>query len=100
MGHCNALGVVVCPPFHLQAILLGPYMEMEDLQELRGMFLEISRSIKVSDRDMAFAESICPDFSDWWKPGRPCDYKSLSDLVTGKLEEVRNRVLCLFAASC
>lgn len=80
--------MVVSAPFFLQALLVGPYLEIESLDEWRGTFAEVSHAIYVSDRDKAFAEDICPDSSKWWDVGRPCDFKSLSNLVFDKLEQV------------
>jgi hypothetical protein len=88
LGHCIALGVVVHTPYFLQKILLGPYHEGDELEELRDTLSGILHAITVSDRDKAFAEDICPNSTGWWDAGRACDFKSLSVLVTGKLEQV------------
>jgi hypothetical protein len=79
-------------PYFLQKMLLGPYLEETALEELRGTFSNILHSIgTVSDRDQAFAEDVCPGMSGWWDDGRACDYRTLSNLATAKLEQV-----CIF----
>ena len=62
---------------------------MEEMAVERvGVLAEIGELLYVSDRDKRFAENVCPDSDSWWNEGRPCDFKSLKEIVDRKLEQV------------
>jgi hypothetical protein len=99
IGNCVSVGVVVHPPFFLQALLLGPYLEIDPIEQQKGMLMQILQSVHVTARDKAFAESICPDSDKWWDDGRSCDLKDLLDLTVDKLEQVSISVIPLISSS-
>ena len=58
------------------------------MEEQAGILAQILETLFVSDRDKRFAENVCPNSDSWWNEGRPCDFKSLNEMVDEKLEEV------------